>query len=150
VNRRRVRAVLALAVLVSLVHYTDNTVNYDAYPQPTSGPAPARSAVAASWFAFTTFAVAGYVLLRRGRVTAAALCLALYSGSGLIGVGHYTVAGAASMPWWRQADIVADIASGVAVLALAVALIRPRPAWRARRRRAGDRAAPPGIGAGKR
>ena len=140
---RRVQALLAVAVLVSLVHYTDNTLNYDAYPQPASGPAPAQSAVAVSWFAFTAFALAGYVLLRRGRVTAAAICLAVYSAGGLIGIGHYTVAGATSMPWWRQADIVADIACGVAVLALAVALARRRRVLPAAARRATDGAIPP-------
>ena len=121
---RGLRALLAVAVLVSIVHYTDNTPDYDAYPQPTSGPAPSRALVAASWFGFTAFAVAAYLLLRRGRRTAAVACLALYAGSGLVGIGHYTVAGATEMAWWRQAHIVADIACGVAILAYAIWLIR--------------------------
>jgi hypothetical protein len=138
-----VQALLTVAVLVSLVHYTDNTLNYDAYPQPAGGPAPAQPAVAVSWFAFTAFALAGYLLLRRGRVPAAAICLAVYSAGGLIGIGHYTVAGATSMPWWRQADIVADIACGVAVLALAVAFARQRHGLPAAARRGSDAAMPP-------
>lgn len=105
----------AVAVAVSIVHYADNTINYDAYPQPTSGPAPSRGLVAVSWFGFTAFAVAGYGLLRRGP-----------------GLGHYTVAGATSMPWWRQAHIIADIACGVAVLAFSVWLVRRRPPLDAR------------------
>ena len=43
---------LAVAVVVSIVHYVDNTVDYDAYPQPTSGPAPSQPAIAVAWFAF--------------------------------------------------------------------------------------------------
>ena len=121
---RVVRTLLAIAVAVSIVHYVDNTVNYAAYPQPTSGPAPSQLVVAVSWFAFTAFAAAAYVLLRRGRVTAAALCLAVYSGSGLVGIGHYTVPGATAMPWWRQAHIVADITCGVALFACALWLTR--------------------------
>ena len=117
---------LATAVAVSIVHYADNTFDYDAYPRPANGPAPSQGLVAGSWFAFTALAVAAYVLLRRSRVTAAAACLALYSGSGLVGVGHYTVAGATSMPWWRQAHIVADITCGVAVLAFSLWLVRRR------------------------
>jgi hypothetical protein len=119
-----VRTLLAVAIGISIVHYVDNTLNYDAYPQPTSGPAPSQLVVGLSWFAFTAFAMAAYVLLRRGRTTAAAICLALYSGSGLVGLGHYTVPGATDMPWWRQAHIVADITCGVALLTCALWLAR--------------------------
>ena len=121
---RVVRALLIVAVAVSVVHYVDNTLNYDAYPQPTTGPAPSQLVVGASWFIFTAFAVAAYLLLRRGRTTAAALCLAAYSGSGLVGIGHYTVPGATGMPWWRQTHIVADITCGVALFACSLWLAR--------------------------
>lgn len=129
---RFARALLLVAVAVSIVHYVDNSGNYAAYPQPTSGPAPSRGVVAVSWFFFTAFGIAGYVLLTRRRATAAALCLAAYSASGLVGIGHYAVPGATSMVWWRQTHIGADIACGVAVFAFAV--------WLARRQRAVDRA----------
>jgi hypothetical protein len=128
---RALRILLVVAVAVSVVHYTDNVVGYDAYPQPDSGPAPSRTVVGVSWFGFTALAIAAYVLLRRGRRTAAAVCLALYAGSGLVGLAHYTVEGATGMPWWRQAHIVADIACGVAVLGFALHLVRRRPARQA-------------------
>ena len=76
--------------------------------------------IGAAWFVFTAFGIAGFLLFRDGRARAAALCLAVYSGSGLVGLGHYTVAGATDMPWWRQAHIVADILCGIAVLAFAL------------------------------
>jgi hypothetical protein len=120
------RALLAVAIAVSIVHYVDNVAAYDAYPEPTSGVAPSRGLIAASWFAFTALGLAGYVLLARHRVMAAAACLAAYSGSGLVGLGHYTVDGATGMPWWRQTHIVADIACGIAVLAFAFWLLRRR------------------------
>jgi len=121
---RALRVLLLVAVAVSVVHYADNVINYDAYPQPESGPAPSRTLVGLSWLGFTALAIAAYVLLRGGHRTAAAVCLALYAGSGLVGLGHYTVDGAIDMPWWRQAHIVADIACGVAVLAFALRLVR--------------------------
>ena len=129
-----VRVLLGVAVGVSVVHYLDNTLNYAAYPQPSSGPAPARLTVGLSWLAFTAVAVGAYLLLRRGRTLAAAFGLAIYSGSGLVGIGHYTVPGATGMPWWRQAHIVADITCGVALLACAL--------WLARRARAPIREQP--------
>jgi hypothetical protein len=121
---RTLKVLLAVAVAVSVVHYTDNVFNYSAYPDPTSGPDPSRAVIGAAWFVFTAFAVAGYRLYRDGRRSAAALCLAAYSGSGLVGLGHYAVPGATGMPWWRQAHIVADILCGIAILAFAFATVR--------------------------
>jgi hypothetical protein len=121
---RVLRVLLAVAVLVSIVHYVDNVANYDDFPVPPSGRAPSRTVVAAAWFLLTPFALAGLLLLRRRRLGAAAACLAVYSASGLVGLGHYTVPGATDMVWWRQAHIIADIACGAAVLAFAVWLAR--------------------------
>lgn len=121
---RLLQVLLGLAVLASLVHYVDNFFNYADYPEPTSGPAPSRTVVGVSWFFFTAFGAAGLVLFARGRIAAAAACLAVYSISGLIGVGHYTVPGAIDMPWWRQAHVVADFSSGVAILAFVVRVVR--------------------------
>lgn len=123
VNRRELQlllGVLGVAFLVSIVHYADNFANYADYPQPTSGSAPSQDTVGISWFVFTAFGVAGLLLFLRGQVAAAAAGLALYSVSGLVGLGHYTVPGALDMPWWRQVHIVADIACGIAVFAFAV------------------------------
>jgi hypothetical protein len=117
---RTLRILLAVAVAVSVVHYTDNFVNFDDYPQPSSGPAPSQGVIGAAWFFFTAFAAAGYVLYRGGRLRAAALCLAVYSGSGLVGIGHYTVAGMTDQPAWRQAHVVADILLGAAMFAFAL------------------------------
>lgn len=61
---------------------------------------------------------------RRGRLRLAALCLGIYSLSGLIGIGHYTVPAMTDTVWWRQAHVVADILCGVAVLAFAFACAR--------------------------
>lgn len=119
-------ALLALAVAVSIVHYADNFANYADYPDPASGPvpAPSRGLVGASWFLFTAFAAAGFVFFTRGRIAAAAACLAVYSASGLVGFGHYTVPGATDMPWWRQLHVVTDIACGIAILGFAVWAVR--------------------------
>ncbi len=123
---RAVRTLVALALAVSVVHYLDNTVNYADFPEPTSGPAPSRALVGASWFLFAAAAVAAWRALDRRRFTAAAVLLALFSVSGLVGLGHYTVPGATDMPWWRQAHVVVDIACGVALLVAAVAVARAR------------------------
>jgi hypothetical protein len=131
-HRRAVRAlswIFAVAVVVSIVHYTDNYVNYHDYPQSTTVPNPSAALVLGAWFGFTAAGLAGYLLFRRRPSDLALVLLAAYSGSGLVGIGHYLVPGATSMPWWRQAHVCLDIACGVAMFSFAV--------WAARARRHG-------------
>jgi hypothetical protein len=132
-HRRAVRIlgwIFAVAVMVSIVHYTDNYVNYDDYPQARTVPNPSAALVLGAWFAFTAAGLAGYLLFRRRPSDLALVLLAAYSGSGLVGIGHYLVPGATSMPWWRQVHVCLDIACGIAVFSFAV--------WAARARRHGD------------
>jgi len=122
--QRQVLLVLAAAVAVSTVHYVDNVTAYEAYPQSDTIPNPSDVTIAIAWFFFTTFAVAAVVFLRRGDARTAAICLAVYSGSGLVGIGHYSVGGTGEFPWWRHTHIVADIPLGIALLVMAVRLAR--------------------------
>ncbi|WP_205698330.1 hypothetical protein [Conexibacter sp. SYSU D00693] len=121
---RTVLALFAVAFAVSVVHYVDNYANYADFPQDGPIPDPSRGVVGAAWFLFTAAGLSGLALLRRGDLKRAAIALAVYSGSGLVGFGHYTVSGAFDMPWWRQAHIVADIALGITMLVVAVRLAR--------------------------
>jgi hypothetical protein len=128
-HRRAVRAlsaILAIAVVVSVIHYTDNYVNYHDYPQSRTLPNPSAAVVFGAWFAFTGAGLAGYLLFRRSPSGLALILLAAYSGSGLVGIGHYLVPGATSMPWWRQAHVCLDIASGIAVFSFAMWATRAR------------------------
>jgi hypothetical protein len=119
------------AVAVSVVHYIDNYVNYDDYPQPGADAllAPSAAQVGGAWFVFTALGVLGLWLWFRGRIVAACVAITGYSVSGLIGFGHYSVSGATDMVWWRQTHIVADILCGIAIFGFAVwmALRGPRP-----------------------
>jgi hypothetical protein len=128
---------LGAAFVVSVVHYTDNYVNYDHYPQP--GPDavldPSAAQVGGAWFVFTAFGALGLWLWLRNRTTAACVALTAYSVSGLVGIGHYTVDGATDMVWWRQTHVVADILCGIALFGFAVWTVLSRPA----------RATPPGT-----
>jgi peptidoglycan/LPS O-acetylase OafA/YrhL len=129
-HQRAVRiltVLFALAVAASIVHYTDNYVNYGDYPVARTVPNPSAALVLGAWFPFTAAGLAGYLLFRRRPSDLALLLLAAYSGSGLIGIGHYLVPGATSMPWWRQAHVCVDIACGIAIFSFAV--------WAARARR---------------
>lgn len=117
--RRALIALMALAFVVSVVHYTDNAVNYADFPQSEPGglPDPPGWSIAPAWFIFTASGALGLWLFLRGRAAPAAVMIAVYSGSGLIGIGHYLVPGATDMVWWRQAHVVADTACGLALFA---------------------------------
>jgi hypothetical protein len=132
-HRRAVRiltGIFAVAVVVSIVHYTDNYVNYHDYPQSRTLPNPSAALVLGAWFGFTAAGLAGYLLFRRRPSDLALVLLAAYSGSGLVGIGHYLVPGATSMPWWRQVHVCLDFTCGIAVVSFAI--------WAARARRHGQ------------
>lgn len=123
---------LGVAFVISVVHYTDNYVNYDDYPQPGPDdlPAPSATVVGLAWFVFTALGLLGLWWWLRGRVTAAAVALTGYSVSGLVGFAHYAVPGATEMVWWRQTHIVADIVCGIAIFGFAIWAARTAPRHR--------------------
>ena len=126
---RLLLGLLAVAFVVSVIHYVDNTVNFADYPEPAADgpPAPTAAVIAASWFVFTAAGLGGLWMWFRRRIVLAATALASYSISGLVGIGHYTVPGALQMPLWRQAHVIVDILCGFAVLGFAVwAVLRRR------------------------
>ena len=116
-----------LAVVVSVVHYTDNYVNYDDFPLSETVPNPSKTTVLVAWFVFTAFGLAGFLLFRRRRYPLALVCLGVYSGSGLVGIGHYMTEGMTEAVWWRQAHVVADIVLGLSVLAFCLLAARRLP-----------------------
>jgi hypothetical protein len=118
--RRILPVIFWTAVVVSIVHYTDNYANYSDYPHGT-GPEPSAAVILGAWFVFTPLGLAGYFLYRRGQIRTGSLFLLAYSGSGLVGIGHYAfVSGMTAQPAWRQAHVVADVLLGASIFAFAL------------------------------
>jgi hypothetical protein len=109
--------VLGSAVVVSVVHYVDNTVRFDDY-SPDSGLVT-RPMIPLAWVVFTAFGVWGYVQYRRGRDARAALGLAVYAGSGLVGPVHYTAVSPSDFDAFQNVFVVLDTLLGIGVLAFA-------------------------------
>ena len=127
-NIRLLNVVFFTAVASSLVHYTDNYLAFDRFPNDGVGPSITADSVWIAWIIFTAFGVAGYVLYRRGQIRQGSALLAVYSISGLIGIGHYTASGMSELAWWRHVHIAADFLCGVAVLTFAIWSVRQKRA----------------------
>jgi hypothetical protein len=123
-NLRLLNIVFFTAVASSLVHYTDNYLAFDRFPNDGPGPDVTPDSVWIAWIAFTAFGVAGYLLYRRGQIRQGSALLAVYSVSGLIGFGHYTASGMSELAWWRHVHIWTDILCGIAVLTFAIWSVR--------------------------
>ena len=119
-NIRLLNIVFFTAVAVSIVHYTDNYLAFDRFPNDGPGPEVTADSIWIAWLVLTAVGVAGYVLYRRGQIRGGSALLAVYSISGLIGLGHYTAPGTSELAWWRHVHIWVDILCGVAVLGFAV------------------------------
>jgi len=115
----RARQVFFTAVVLSTIHYIDNTVRFDDYSKGKSGSA-VRALVPIAWVLFTGAGLAGLRYLRRGVWSLAGPLLGVYAVSGLIGVLHYTTVSPREFDWFQNLSIAGDFLAGAAVLALAV------------------------------
>ena len=119
-SERTIDVVLGTAFLLSIVHYVDNTVRFDDYT-PDPGLVT-RPSIPLAWFVFTAFGVWGYLQHRKGEDGRAAVGLAVYSASGLIGPLHYTAVSPSDFDWFQNLFVVLDTLAGLAVLAVAATL----------------------------
>ena len=114
VKPRTVLLVLLAACIASTaIHYTDNTVSYDKYPQSDTVTA---TVVALSWLLLTPAGILGYRLYTGGKLLTAYVALAVYSLVGLSTPWHYTSQGFSDFALLRNVSILTDGVTGAAVL----------------------------------
>lgn len=111
------RILLALGIASTAVHYTDNAVSIEQYPQPTWITVPVIFGV---WIGLTAAGIAGYVLYRRGKTWPALALLVLYSYTGLSTPLHYLYGSLSDLAWWKQLSVWTDGLTGAAILAFAL------------------------------
>ena len=116
-----VRRVFVTALLLSVVHYIDNTVRFEDY---TGGKASdgiiTRPIIPLSWVLFTAAGIAGYRYLKQGNRRLGGSLLAVYSVSGLIGIGHFTTVSPSDFSAFQNTFIALDFLAGLAVFLLAL------------------------------
>jgi hypothetical protein len=109
--------VVVASAFLTAFHFTDNYLSIDTYPQPDwiTG-----AVVLISWPLFTALGVAGYVLYRQGRVSAANPFLLAYAYAGLSSLGHFLSGSPDEFTARGLVSILIDGAAGSAVLGVAV------------------------------
>ena len=104
---------LAACVVSTAIHYTDNTISYDKYPQSDTVTA---GVIALSWLLITPAAILGYRLYVGGKMLPAYVSLAVFSLVGLSTPWHYTSQGFSDFALLRNISILTDGVTGAAVL----------------------------------
>ncbi|MDV2991409.1 MAG: hypothetical protein N4J56_001063 [Chroococcidiopsis sp. SAG 2025] len=85
-NRNLLLALLIINAISTMLHYTDNFIFYDKYPQPSW---ITSDSIYLAWLGLTMFGVVGYMLYVKGIFWAAYVCLGIYSITGISSPGHY-------------------------------------------------------------
>lgn len=116
--QRRTWILLVVAHLgASAVHFTDNVLRFDHYPEPTWLNAPL---VAGFWFLLAALALFGLRSVLQGEAVVVGLAaLGLSSFLGIAGLGHYLIPGHA-MDWFMHASIWLEAAAAAVLLVVVI------------------------------
>ena len=107
------KILLLISVVITAVHFTDNFIYFEHYPQPDW---ITRPGVYRSWIIWTVFGIAGYWLYKNQRFWLSYLCLAIYSTCGLSSLGHYFFGAMHEFSAKMHLFILADGLAGLAIL----------------------------------
>jgi len=89
------------------------------YPGPKDLYTVTRVAIVVAWPLLTWIGLMGYRRYREGRYREAQVCLAVYSITGIVTLGHF-IYGNPKIPAFFYATLFTDALTGFAILAFAV------------------------------
>ena len=107
------KILLIASVISTAVHFTDNYLYFEHYPQPAW---ITPLGVIRSWLIWTAFGIAGYWLYRNQRFWLAYVSLLIYATCGLSSLGHYLYGAFHEFSPKMHLLILADGLAGAAVL----------------------------------
>jgi hypothetical protein len=119
---RVLRALVAVTIVESFIHYADNTLRYDDYTADDPsvlGSLVKQWVIPISWVLFTAAGIIGYRRFRDGQRAQAAAWIGAYSTSGLISLLHYTDISMSELSAFQNTFVFLDVALGLALLAFA-------------------------------
>ena len=117
------RAVLVASIVVTALHYTDNYISIEDYPQPDWIHG---ETIYITWSLLTLIGIAGYMLFREGRFVPAGLYLLVYSYTGTSSLGHYPYGGTGDFTTKMHLLIWSDALVGFLVADCAVWILLAR------------------------
>jgi multisubunit Na+/H+ antiporter MnhC subunit len=120
--RKALNVIFWTSVVLSIVHYTDNTVRFSAYDKGDPFVSGAWQIVLA-WVILTAIGVLAYLRTRQERWWPAVAFMGVYSLVGLVSFGHYTFAPVSEYDALQNTLILTDIVSGLSVLGFALWLM---------------------------
>lgn len=85
-HQRLLKILLIASIISTAIHFTDNYLFIEQYPQPDWITAPL---IYQSWLILTAVGISGYWLYKYRRFWLAYGCLLIYSFTGLASPGHY-------------------------------------------------------------
>jgi hypothetical protein len=109
------KTILAAGILSTAIHYTHNFVAVNRYPGPKDLYTATRVAIVVSWPLLTWIGLMGYRRYRERRYQEAHVCLAVYSITGIVTLGHF-IYGNPKIPAFFYATLFTDALTGLAVL----------------------------------
>lgn len=113
--QRVLLAIVIFNIVSTALHYTDNFLRIDRYPQPSVIPPIATQiAIVVFWPLVTLVGIAGYLLFVRGRAWPARACLFVFSFLGLVTFGHFP-SGVPDVEWYWFLTLFTDGIGGLAL-----------------------------------
>lgn len=106
-------SLLLISIVSTMIHYTDNFIFFDQYPQPDWITLPS---IYISWVILTAIGITGYGLYRVRNFGLAYLCLFLYSLTGLSSLGHYLYGDLSEFSAKMHLLIWTDACTGLGIL----------------------------------
>ncbi|MGH2855230.1 MAG: hypothetical protein ACRDLF_13670 [Solirubrobacteraceae bacterium] len=110
------KTILAASIASTAIHYTHNFVAVSHYPGPKDLYTATRVAIVVSWPLLTWIGLTGYRRYHERRYREAHVCLAVYSITGIVTLGHF-IYGNPKIPAFFYATLFTDALTGLAVLA---------------------------------
>jgi hypothetical protein len=110
------KTILAAGILSTAIHYTHNFVAVNRYPGPKDLDTATRVAIVVAWPLLTFIGLTGYRRYRERRYREAHVCLAMYSITGIVTLGHFLY-GNPRVPAFFHATLFTDAITGFAMLA---------------------------------
>ncbi len=110
------KMILAASIISTGIHYTHNFVAVNRYPGPKDLYTATRVAIVVAWPLLTLIGLTGYRRYREQRYSEAYVCLAVYSTTGIVTLGHFLY-GNPRIPAFFYATLFTDALAGLAVLA---------------------------------